>query len=68
MFGDGSMARDYTYIDDIVDGIIRAGRCNGFLTCNLGDPTPFRKPPDCENRWRPDENDHRSSAAASRGR
>ena len=45
MFGDGSMARDYTYIDDIVDGIIRAmDRCNGYHTYNLGgaNPIPLR--------------------------
>ena len=41
VFGDGSMRRDFTYIDDIVDGIIRAiewtsvpGRCEIF---NLGE-------------------------------
>lgn len=37
-FGDGSMARDYTYIDDIVDGILRAVATNRVLT----EPIPYR--------------------------
>ena len=37
MFGDGSSARDYTYIDDIVDGIMASiERCDGYETFNLG--------------------------------
>ena len=37
MFGDGSSARDYTYISDIVDGTIRAlDRCEGYRIYNLG--------------------------------
>ena len=32
MFGDGSTSRDYTYIDDIVDGIVKS--CNYVLTHN----------------------------------
>jgi UDP-glucuronate 4-epimerase len=36
-FGDGSSRRDYTYVDDIVDGIVRAlDRANGFAIYNLG--------------------------------
>jgi len=36
-FGDGSSSRDYTYISDIVDGIIRAiDRPNGYEIFNLG--------------------------------
>jgi UDP-glucuronate 4-epimerase len=36
MFGDGRMARDYTYIDDIGDGVIRAmDRCKGYHIYNL---------------------------------
>jgi UDP-glucuronate 4-epimerase len=38
-FGDGSTARDYTYIDDIVDGVVRAiDRCDGGVhrVYNLG--------------------------------
>ncbi len=41
MFGDGSMTRDFTYIDDIIDGITRAIRnCSGFHIYNLGESKP----------------------------
>jgi UDP-glucuronate 4-epimerase len=41
MFGDGSSARDYTYIDDIVDGVHRAmERCAGYNIYNLGNSSP----------------------------
>jgi len=37
-FGDGSTRRDYTYIDDIVDGVMRAlDRCEGYELYNLGE-------------------------------
>ena len=37
-FGDGSTRRDYTYIDDIVDGVVRAlDRCTGYEIYNLGE-------------------------------
>jgi UDP-glucuronate 4-epimerase len=37
-FGDGSTRRDYTYIDDIVDGVVRAlDRCHGYAIYNLGE-------------------------------
>lgn len=37
VFGDGSMVRDFTYIDDIVDGVCRAiERCEGYHIYNLG--------------------------------
>ncbi len=36
-YGDGSSARDYTYITDIVDGVLRAHeRCDGYHVWNLG--------------------------------
>ncbi|MHC4991225.1 MAG: SDR family NAD(P)-dependent oxidoreductase [Planctomycetota bacterium] len=36
-FGDGSSARDYTYVSDIVEGIVLAiERCVGFHIWNLG--------------------------------
>ena len=36
--GDGSSARDYTYIDDIVEGVVRAmDRSRGFRIYNLGE-------------------------------
>ena len=37
-FGDGSSRRDYTYIDDIVDGVLRAvDRPRGYALYNLGE-------------------------------
>lgn len=37
-FGDGSSRRDYTYIDDIVAGVLRAiDRCEGYEIYNLGE-------------------------------
>ena len=42
VYGDGSMMRDFTYIDDIVNGIVAAmGRCDGFNTYNLGESEPI---------------------------
>ncbi|MCC5828787.1 MAG: GDP-mannose 4,6-dehydratase [Phycisphaeraceae bacterium] len=46
MFGDGSTSRDYTYIDDIVDGVLAAlDRCGGaelpgYRIYNLGGQDP----------------------------
>ena len=41
MFGDGASSRDYTYIDDIVAGIVSAvDRTRGFEIVNLGSHTP----------------------------
>jgi UDP-glucuronate 4-epimerase len=38
LFGDGSTRRDYTYADDIVDGVLRAlDRGRGFRVYNLGE-------------------------------
>ncbi|QDU67415.1 GDP-mannose 4,6-dehydratase [Engelhardtia mirabilis] len=38
MFGDGSTRRDYTYIDDIVDGVVRSlDHCEGYEIYNLGE-------------------------------
>jgi UDP-glucuronate 4-epimerase len=37
IFGDGSSARDYTYVDDIVEGILASiERARGFQVFNLG--------------------------------
>ncbi|MFT5198753.1 MAG: UDP-glucuronate 4-epimerase [Planctomycetota bacterium] len=37
-FGDGSTRRDYTYVSDIVDGVVRSiDRCEGFEIYNLGE-------------------------------
>jgi UDP-glucuronate 4-epimerase len=41
MYGDGTSARDYTYVDDIVEGIVRAARrVEGFRIWNLGGSHP----------------------------
>ena len=41
-FGDGTSSRDYTYIDDIVDGVIRAlDRPAGYQIYNLGNGNPI---------------------------
>ncbi len=42
VFGDGSMQRDYTYVDDIIRGVQRAiERCSGFAIYNLGNSSPI---------------------------
>lgn len=42
MFGDGSTSRDYTYVDDIVDGVVRAiERCESHHIYNLGNSSPM---------------------------
>ncbi len=41
VFGDGSMRRDFTYVEDTVDGIIRAiDQCEGYHIYNLGNASP----------------------------
>jgi len=41
VFGDGGMMRDFTYIDEIIDGVLRAiDRCLGFHIYNLGEARP----------------------------
>jgi UDP-glucuronate 4-epimerase len=38
IYGDGSMMRDFTYIDDIIDGTIAAiNQCDGYHLYNLGE-------------------------------
>ncbi|WP_165232423.1 GDP-mannose 4,6-dehydratase [Aquisphaera insulae] len=42
MFGDGSTRRDYTFIGDIIEGIIRAiAGCEGYRIYNLGNSDPI---------------------------
>jgi UDP-glucuronate 4-epimerase len=42
MFGDGTTRRDYTYVADIVDGVIRAiDRCTSHHLYNLGHSEPI---------------------------
>src|SRR5215831_10348331 len=46
MFGDGTTRRDYTFVEDIVDGVVRAiGRCSSHHLYNLGhsDPVELRR-------------------------
>ena len=41
MFGDGTSRRDYTYVGDIVDGVVRAiDRCSSHHLYNLGNSQP----------------------------
>ncbi len=46
VFGDGSSSRDYTYVDDIVDGILKAAlfvdaRPHVYETFNIGNSSPI---------------------------
>jgi UDP-glucuronate 4-epimerase len=42
VYGDGTMMRDFTYIDDIVNGIVAAmNKCTGFNIYNLGESQPI---------------------------
>lgn len=42
VYGDGTMMRDFTYIDDIIDGTVAAMRkCAGFEIYNLGESKPI---------------------------
>jgi UDP-glucuronate 4-epimerase len=41
VYGDGSAERDFTYVSDIVDGVVRAlDRCSGYAIYNLGRGKP----------------------------
>lgn len=41
VYGDGSMMRDFTYIDDIIDGTVAAiNKCNRYNIYNLGESRP----------------------------
>lgn len=45
MFGDGSMSRDFTYIDDVVAGVLAAYEripAHGYRVWNLGSDRPVR--------------------------
>ena len=43
MYGDGSTSRDYTYVDDIIDGVVAAlERCDRYRIYNLGGDSPTR--------------------------
>jgi UDP-glucuronate 4-epimerase len=41
VYGDGTTRRDYTFIEDIVDGVLRAAQhCQGYAIYNLGNASP----------------------------
>ncbi len=43
VYGDGSAMRDFTYIDDIIDGTVSAiDKCGGFNIYNLGESRPIK--------------------------
>lgn len=42
VFGDGSQKRDFTYVDDIVDGTLKARNCSGYDVFNLGSDSPVQ--------------------------
>ncbi len=42
VYGDGSMVRDFTYIDDIIEGtVVAMEKCDGFNIYNLGHSRPI---------------------------
>lgn len=42
VYGDGTMMRDFTYIDDVIDGVVSAiEKCAGFNIYNLGESRPI---------------------------
>ena len=43
VYGDGTMMRDFTYIDDIIAGTVAAmNKCAGFNVYNLGESEPIK--------------------------
>ncbi len=42
IFGDGNQSRDFTYVDDIALGTIRAAKLKGFQIINLGGNKPYK--------------------------
>lgn len=40
LFGDGSQKRDFTYVDDIAEGVIKSLQLTGYNTINLGGDHP----------------------------
>ena len=42
IYGDGSARRDFTFIDDIIHGVVNSiERCNGYNIYNLGESEPI---------------------------
>ncbi|MHC4756626.1 MAG: GDP-mannose 4,6-dehydratase [Planctomycetota bacterium] len=43
VYGDGTMMRDFTYISDIIDGVVAAiEKCDGYNIYNLGESRPIK--------------------------
>jgi nucleoside-diphosphate-sugar epimerase len=42
LFGDGTQSRDFTYVDDIAQGTVKALKKVGFRVINLGGNTPYK--------------------------
>lgn len=42
LFGDGSQSRDFTYVEDIAGGTIKALKKTGYKTINLGGNKPYK--------------------------
>ena len=42
LYGDGSQSRDFTYIDDIAEGTVKALKRVGFKVINLGGNKPYK--------------------------
>ncbi|MBU0574538.1 MAG: NAD-dependent epimerase/dehydratase family protein, partial [Candidatus Margulisbacteria bacterium] len=42
IFGDGEQKRDFTFVDDIADGTVKALRLSGYHIINLGNDDPIR--------------------------
>jgi Nucleoside-diphosphate-sugar epimerases len=42
LFGDGSQSRDFTYVEDIANGTIKALKKTGYKTINLGGNKPYK--------------------------
>ena len=42
LFGDGSQSRDFTYVEDIAKGTVKALKKTGFKTINLGGNKPHK--------------------------
>ena len=71
LYGDGSTRRDYTYIDDIVDGVVAAlDLAPGFEIFNLGgaETTTLARPGALDRRGAGRRAAHRAPARAARRR
>jgi UDP-glucuronate 4-epimerase len=66
VYGDGTSGRDYTYVDDIVDGIVHAmERLSSFHIWNLGGSQPVLLDDLVARLEEPDPAAHRAQAHAA---